>query len=30
MREAAEKRRHEGGKKIDYSLYAGHPLCNRI
>ena len=28
LREAAEKRRHEGGKKIDYSLYKQHPLCS--
>ena len=28
LREAAEKRREEGGKKIDYSLYKDHPLCS--
>jgi len=28
-REAAEKRRKEGGKKIDYSLYPNHPYYNQ-
>ena len=28
LREAAEKRRFGGGKKIDYSLYKEHPLCS--
>lgn len=26
LRVAAEKRRQEGGKKIDYSMYPNHPL----
>lgn len=29
LREAAEKRRTEGGKKIDYSPYPNHPLHGR-
>lgn len=29
LRHAAVARRKEGGKKIDYSLYKNHPLCNR-
>ena len=27
LREAAAKRRLEGGPKIDYNLYSNHPLC---
>lgn len=29
LREAAAKRRAEGGAKIDYSVYSNHPLCGR-
>ena len=30
LREAANKRRSEGGKKIDYSQYSQHPLCGVV
>ena len=29
LREAAIKRRKDGGKKIDYSVYPNHPLYNK-
>lgn len=29
LREAANKRRENGGAKIDYSAYPRHPLHNR-
>lgn len=30
LREASDKRRSEGGKKIDYSSYKMHPLCGVV